>query len=124
MSLESHSTRPHRVRQATYDTSFVALIRRLRTDYPSYSSKKLAVIVGRDYGLSYSAATIGRIIQRFGLYFAKALRLRRRHRVARKLAVTRKPAGLRASGPRSLIEFDMKHIWVPGTGTRYAFVAV
>lgn len=123
-SLESRSRRPKRVRVATYDIDFVALIRKLRTDYPSYSAKKLAVIVIRDYGLGYSAATIGRIIRRFALYFSQVARLRKRHKTARKLAVARKPYGLKATGPRTLIEFDMKHIWVPGMGTRYAFVAV
>lgn len=68
-SLESRSTRPRHVRTATYDTTFVALVRKLRTDYPSYSAKKLARIVFRDYKYTYSAATIGRIIKRFGLYF-------------------------------------------------------
>ena len=62
-SLEDLSRKPHRVRSATYDVSFVALIRKLRTDYPSYSAKKLAVIVLRDYGINYSAATIGRAIK-------------------------------------------------------------
>jgi transposase InsO family protein len=112
------------VRQATYDTDFVALIRKLRTDYPSYSSKKLAWVVLRDYGITYSAATIGRIIQRFQLYFSKAIRLRRRHKTARKIAIARKPTDLKAKGPRNLIEFDMKHIWSPVLKTRYAFVAV
>ena len=123
-SLENVSKRPHRVRQAMYDTSFVALIRKLRTDYPSYSAKKLAVVTRRDYGLCSSAATIGRIIQRFKLYFSQAIRLRKKHKTGRKVAIARKPYGLQANGPRSLIEFDMKHIWVPGMGTRYAFVAV
>lgn len=123
-SLESRSTRPVHTRQATYDTSFVCRIRKLRIDYPSYSAKKLAWIVVRDYGYAYSAATIGRIIQRWRLYFAKTLRLSRLHKTARKLAILRKPSGLKAAGPRQLIEFDMKHIWVPGMHTRYAFVAV
>ena len=65
-SLESKSTRPHAVRLATYNTKFVALIRKLRTDYPSYSAKKLARIVWRDYDITYSAATIGRIIMFVG----------------------------------------------------------
>jgi putative transposase len=123
-SLENQSTRPKTVRPATYDLDFVAIIRKLRTDYPSYSAKKLAWVVLRDYGYGYSAATIGRIIQRFKLYFSKAIRLRQRHKLARKLAIARKPYNLKAKGPRKLIEFDMKHIWVPGSRTRYAFVAV
>lgn len=123
-SLESRSTRPRKVRRATYNTDFIALIRKLRTDFPSYSAKKLAWIVMRDYGYTYSAATIGRIIQRFKLYFSKAIQLRKRHKAARKSVVNRKPYSLKATAPRSLIEFDMKHIWRPGNITRYAFVAI
>lgn len=123
-SLEDMSRRPKRVRQATYDTSLVALVRKLRTDCPSYSAKKLAVVLKRDYGYLFSAATIGRVIQRFKLYFSQVPRLRRLHKISRKAQVARKPYGLRAHGPRSLIEFDMKHIWLPGAYRRYAFVAV
>ncbi len=123
-SLESMSTRPKQVRSVTYDLDFVRLIRKLRTDYPSYSSKKLAVVVNRDYGYDYSYGTIGRIIQKFKLYFSKAIRLRKRHATAKRLVRIRKPYNLRAVKPHSLIEFDMKHIWMPGAGTRYAFVAV
>lgn len=123
-TLEDRSRRPKRVRQVMYDHTLVSLIRRLRTDYPSYAAKKLAVVLTRDYDLTWSAATIGRVIQRFKLYFSAVPRLRRLHRAARKTVVARKPVGLRAHGPRSLIEFDMKHIWRPGGIRRYAFVSV
>lgn len=123
-SLEDASRRPKRVRQATYDHAFVSLVRKLRTNYPSYSSKKLAVILRRDYGRTYSASTIGRVMQRFKLYFSQVPRLRKLHRMARKVTVRRKAANLKAHGPRTLIEFDMKHIWLPGNIRRYAFVAV
>lgn len=124
VTLESQSTRPHAIRQATYDTDFVALIRRLRTDYPSYSSKKLARIVLRDYGISYSAATIGRIIKRFSLYFrAVVLLSKKRAKQARQIWKQRKPYLLQTDRPRSVIEFDMKHIYLGGV-KQYAFVAV
>lgn len=123
-SLESHSTRPCSVRKATYDTNFVGLIRKLRTDYPSYSAKKLARIILRDYSITYSAATIGRIIKRFGLYFRATVQLsKRRAARARQVWKQRKPYLLKADKPRSVIEFDMKHIYLGGV-KQYAFVAV
>jgi len=123
-SLESRSTRPKRVRQATYDLSFVSLIRKLRTDYPSYSAKKLARIVFRDYDYSYSAATIGRVIQRFSLYFrAKILASRKRAKKHQQVWKVRKPYLLKAEKARSVIEFDMKHIYLGGV-KHYAFVAI
>ena len=123
-SLESRSTRPRRVRQTTYTTDFVSLIRKLRTDYPTYSAKKLARIVFRDYGYSHSATTIGRIIKRFGLYFATKIKLsKQRSKRARQVWKQRKPYGLTTTTARSVIEFDMKHIYLGGI-KQYAFVAV
>lgn len=120
------STRPKRVRRATYDTDFVRLIRRLRTEYPMYSSKKLAVIITRDYTLRnvFSASTIGRIIRKFNLFFRRITTLRKLHaRRAQQAWKHRKPYGLTTTHPRSIIEFDMKHIRT-NSNTNYAFVAV
>ncbi len=74
-SLENRSQRPKHVRSSTYDYGLVKLIRKLRTDYPSYSSKKLHTILKRDYARLISAATIGRIIKKFGLYFRAIIKL-------------------------------------------------
>jgi transposase InsO family protein len=124
VSLESQSTRPKAVRQATYHTDFVVLIRKLRINYPSYSAKKLERIVFRDYGYTYSAATIGRIIKRFELYFrAKILASKKRAQRAKQAWKKRKPYLLKAYKPRSVIEFDMKHIYLAGV-KQYAFVAI
>ena len=122
-SLESLSRKPHRVRPATYDVNFVGLIRKLRTDYPSYSAKKLEVIVRRDYDISYSAATIGRVIKRFMLYFSQVVHLRNHRKGGKRSWITRKPFSLYTDGPRQVIEFDMKHIW-SANRRHYAFVAV
>jgi hypothetical protein len=123
-SLESRTTRPHHVRPATYDIAFVGLIRKLRTDYPSYSAKKLARIIFRDHDYHYSAATIGRIIKRFALYFRAALLLsKKRSQYRKQVWKQRKPYLLKADKPRSVIEFDMKHIYLGGV-KQYAFVAV
>jgi putative transposase len=80
--------------------------------------------VYRDYGITYSAATIGRIIKRFGLYFrAVVLASKRRAKQAKQVWKQRKPYLLKADKPRSVIEFDMKHIYLGGV-KQYAFVAV
>jgi transposase InsO family protein len=123
-SLEDLSRKPKSVRSVTYDTNFVNLIRSLRQDYPYLSAKKLARIVFRDYDLTYSAATIGRIIKRFGLYF-RAVILASKKRAKRQANIwkQRKPYLLKADKPRSIIEFDMKHIYLGGA-KQYAFVAV
>lgn len=122
--LEDCSRRPHRLRPTTYNTSLIKLIRKLRTDYPSYSSKKLAVILKRDWNIAYSHSTIGRIILKYKLYFRAAFKLVSQ-RSKRMVAVwkQRKPYNLQAKAPAKLIEFDMKHIYTCGQ-KQYAFVAV
>lgn len=123
-SLESRSRRPKHTRPVTYNTKFIKLIRKLRTDYPYLSAKKLARIVWRDYGISYSAATIGRIIKRYKLYFRAAVQAsRKRSKRAQQVWKKRKPYNLKATKPRSVIEFDMKHIYLGGV-KHYALVAL
>jgi IS30 family transposase len=124
VSLDNRSRKPHRLRPATYDTALVKLIRQLRTDYPSYSSKKLAVILRRDWSIYYSHATIGRIILKYKLYF-RALTRMARNRSRRAIAIwkIRKPYGLQAQAPAKVIEFDMKHI-LSGGQKQYAFVSI
>lgn len=123
-TLEARSHRPMKVRQATYDIALIKLIRKLRTDFPSYSSKKLAVILRRDWGIFYSHSTIGRIILKYKLYF-KAILTKSRIRSRRALEIwkQRKPYGLTADRPASVIEFDMKHIYINGS-KQYAFVSI
>lgn len=122
-SLEDLTRRPHKLRNVTYDYELVSLVRKLRQDYPRFSAKKLAVILKRDFNYYYSAATIGRIIQRFKLFFSKVARIARQRKGGIKSWITRKPYDLKANGPRQVIEFDMKHIYLSGV-RRYAFVAV
>lgn len=133
-SLENRSSRPRIVRTATYDTTFVTLIKAYRQDKDTatYSSRKLATIIRRDYphesAFHRSAATIGRIITAYRLFFQE---IRQRAADGRRRAIQtwkkRKPAGLHTSShgaaPRSLVEFDMKHI--PLNGKKYyAFCAI
>lgn len=123
-SLENHSCRPRRLRPTTYNTSLIKLVRSLRTDYPSYSSKKLAVILKRDWNIYYSHSTIGRIILKYQLYF-KAVVAQAHHRSKRAIEAwkRRKPYQLKANAPAKVIEFDMKHIYV-NCIKQYAFVAI
>lgn len=130
-TLENRSSRPHRVRTVKYNTEVVSLIRKYRQckDTATYSAKKLACIIHRDYpdqlDLHVSAATIGRIIRKYNLFFAeidKKTRKRPRYSTPWK---KRKPAGIhtKLSTARTLIEFDMKHVYVGGK-RYYAFCAI
>jgi len=128
-SLESKSCRPKRTRSVTYSEELVGYIRKIRQDNPSFSAVKVAKILLRDFAIEISAATVGRIIKRFNLFFTRMIRVhqklsataKRRWRI--KKQKERKPYGLKAIRPHQLIEFDMKHI-VVGPRTHYAFCAI
>jgi len=132
-SLEDLSSRPHRVRKAEWDEEIVALIRSYREDKDTaiYSAKKLARIFKRDYPdkpkFHLSRATIGRIIAKFKLFFSEVIKQhkKRSERIKRAWSESkkRKPYGLTATKPRSLIEFDMKHININGR-RYYAMCAI
>ena len=119
-SLEDRSRRPKQTRKPLYDWETIALIRKYREDKDTcaFSAKKLAAIIKEDYpGTKFciSAATIGRIIKKYDLFFHRIRQFTKRRtrqvRVWSKLK-KRRPAGLKATKPREIIEFDMKHIYV------------
>ena len=125
-SLESRSRRPHNVRQVTYDRKLVSLIKEYRENEQScyYSEKKLASIFQTEFNEDWchiSPATIGRIIKRYNFFFYPYVTLKTRTKRTKKIwnkLKKRKPAGLKATGPRQIIEFDMKHFNTTD-GTKY-----
>ena len=131
-SLENNSSRPHRVRSVQYDTQLITLVRQYRQDKDSatYSARKLARIIRRDYpdrpDLHFSRSTIGRIIHKYRLFFTEIVKkAKQRSKQALDTWKKRKPAGIHTnlSKPRTLIEFDMKHIYAGGR-KYYAFCAI
>ncbi len=118
-SLEDKSRKPHRIREPQYDWEVIALVRKYREDKDTcaFSAKKLAAIIKEDYPntkFCVSAATIGRIIKKFHLFFHRIKQYTKKRVKAVKYwnkYKKRRPAGLKATKPREIIEFDMKHIY-------------
>ena len=117
-ALESKSRSPKRKRQPKYSMGLVSKIREIRKDNPSWSAKKIRVILTWEMAEEEvpSAATIGRIIKKYNMFYRADIKTRRKRRkksakVAERL---RKPYNLRATKPNEIIEFDMKHINLPG----------
>lgn len=116
-SLEDGSRRPHKVRQTLYDYKLVLLIKEYREDENTYcySEKKLASIFWSEYTDEWchvSPATIGRIIKKYNYYFYPYVTLKTRSKRVKKVwskLKKQRPAGLKATRPRQIIEFDMKH---------------
>lgn len=117
-ALEAKSRRPKRKRQAAYDMQLVNLIREIRKDNPSWSAKKIYVILTweREGSCIPSVATIGRIIKKYDMFYRTDIQARTKRRKAAGKAAERKkkPYNLRASRPNEIIEFDMKQINLPG----------
>lgn len=115
-TLESKSRRPKRTRSAQYDFDTVRIIRKIRKEYPSFSAVKVSVILLRDYAIELSAATVGRIIKKFNLFFSKVIQCHKDHsKAAKRSWQTRKARErlryyMKPDKPRRIIEFDMKHI--------------
>jgi transposase InsO family protein len=119
--LEDASKRPARVRTPTTPTAHVDLIRTLRKVHPEYSKYKLQVILKRDHDIVLSASTIGRVITRYQLFFARPVRPK--GHPLRRVQRRRLPRGLTSLGPGDLVEVDVKHLPFMST-KRYAFVAI
>ncbi len=115
-TLETRSRRPKHFRDVQYDVEVVDIIRKIRREYPTFSAVKISVLLLRDYTIRISAATIGRIIKKYDMFFSKLVKLRRDHSKAGKRSwQTRKARErlkyyLKSDRPRRIIEFDMKHV--------------
>lgn len=118
-SLEDRTRKPHHIREPRYDWEIIALIRQYREnkDTCAFSAKKLAAIIKEDYPntkFCVSASTIGRIIKKFNLFFHRIKQFTKRRTIQIKAwnnLKKRRPAGLKATKPHEIIEFDMKHIY-------------
>lgn len=84
-SLEEHSRRPHHVRLPETDDNVVLLIRQLRQENPTMGKERIVAVLRQEHGVRVSASTVGRIIQRYGLFFAES----QYHRVKRRIAEDR-----------------------------------
>lgn len=130
LSLESHSTRPKHIRTAIYDAATVIIIRKIRREYPAFSSFKIAVILQRDYDITMSPATVGRIIKKYNLFFSRRVKLHQKLSRSRKRVVKRKREidrlcyHLQTAEPTRIIEFDLKHIVNYDGRKQYAFCAI
>jgi transposase InsO family protein len=119
--LEDASKRPVHVRTPVTPTAHVDLIRVLRKTHPEYSKYKLQVILERDHGVTLSASTIGRVITRYNLFFARPVRPK--GHPLRRVWHRRLPKELVGVKPGELVEVDVKHL--PLTDAkRYAFVTI
>ncbi|HEV2402583.1 MAG TPA: integrase core domain-containing protein [Candidatus Saccharimonadales bacterium] len=121
--LETLSKRPAHVRESQIPPEVISAVKMLRKANPEYSKYKLEVILKRDYGYRVSSSTIGRIIAKYGLYYAPPVKQKGHPGRRQSIAKLRKPKDFEPVNPGDLIEVDVKHL--PHiNGRRYGFVAI
>lgn len=120
--LEDRPRSPKRRRASTVPWQTVELVCHLRREHPAWSKHKIAVILKRDYDISLSSSTVGRIMKRRGLYNERVSQRKSR-------AQRRKKKRLRAQGwmkrafPGCLVQIDTKHLSFGGR-KYYQFTAI
>lgn len=127
-SLESKSSRPHKVREPETPSPVILRIQKLREQYPRWGRDKIQVLLKRE-GLYLSASTVGRVINRLKARGAlkepatlQTVREYRKRRWKPRYAI-RKPPDYVIKNPGDLIEIDTLEIkLLPGL-VRYQFTA-
>lgn len=116
--LEDKSKRPKRIRRSGIALEHIDLVRKLRKQYPYFSKYKLEVILRREYGITLSTSTVGRIIKKYKLFFVSAYPSKKqRYKQAR----IRLPKDFKTAEPGDLVQSDTKHIPFFGP-KRYLYV--
>lgn len=69
-SLEDRSKAPKHVPQPETNEQTIALIRAYRKERTQLSKEKISALLREEHGIEISASTVGRVIHRFGFYFA------------------------------------------------------
>lgn len=72
------STKPYNVREKQYTQSQIDLIIKIRKESPTYGKFKISVILKRDYGVTLSESTVGRIIK--GLIASNVIEISRSYK--------------------------------------------
>lgn len=130
LSLESRSCKPKHCRTAQYNARHIEIIKKIRHEYPTYSSFKVEVILRRDYDIKLSHATIGRIIKRYQMFYGRKVDLHHKlsktntNACKRRKVVNRLKYYLQTCEVGRIIEFDMKHITNGDGAKQYAFCGI
>lgn len=113
VSLEARSSRPHRVRQPTWDARLEQAVLRLRRTYPRWGKAKLQRLLQRE-GTSCSISMVGRILgklKRTGqLVEPRTRRTAKKHTSRPRPWAMRKPRDYEVREPGDLVQVDTKDV--------------
>ena len=114
-TLEGHSHRPRKVRQATWTPALAERVLLLRKQYPRWGKDKLVVLLRREKRV-VSVSMVGRIVvalKKRGVLHEPprpAVLLRARRKLRKRPWAIRKPKYWRMAQPGDLVEIDTKEI--------------
>ncbi len=119
--LNEQSRAPKKRRIPTTAPAAIMHICQIRRQYPAWSKYKIREILRRDYEITVSASTVGRVLRRRGLIDRKTSRKRRNAALRPK---RRYPRGFAISRPGDMLQMDTKHIMLTGGRKLYQFTAI
>jgi len=125
VTLESYSSLPHSFRQFRIPLETVNLIIQLRREEMGLSKYKLFLILKRDYGVTLSPSSIGRILIKKGLIKEARIskNVKRRRKINYVIPRIRASKQLRYQYPGFLVQVDTKHLIILGR-KYYQFTAI
>ena len=124
-TLESYSSKPKSFRKSNIPQETINLLIHLRKQDMGLSKYKLALILKRDYGISLSPSSTGRVLKVKGLIKEANLvkDIKRRKKINYVIPRLRASKQLRYQYPGYLIQIDTKHLIIL-SHTFYQFTAI
>jgi len=107
--LESKSKRPKRFRQSKIPKETIKKVLEIRRQNPTYGKEKIAVILKRDFSISLSVSSVGRLLKGFvqkGLVIPSRARIKRRRKRGFDQYAKRWKYGSKAKEPGQLVQID------------------
>jgi len=121
IGLNEQSRAPKKRPIPTTSPAAIMYICKIRKQYPAWSKYKIREILERDYGITVSSSTVGRVMKRRGLIDKKKSEKRSRAALCPK---RRFPRGFSISRAGDMIQMDTKYIMLPGGRKLYQFTAI
>jgi len=123
--LENYSRKPHNFRESSIPQEALNLAVKLRRQDMGLSKYKLSLILKRDYGVTLSPSSLGRILTKKGLIREAQLSkdIKRRRKINYVIPRIRASKQLRYQYPGLLVQVDTKHLIILGK-KYYQFTAI
>jgi transposase InsO family protein len=107
--LEKRSKRPKKFRQSKIPKETIEIVLNIRKQNPTYGKDKINIILKRDFAISLSVSSVGRLIKNFkekGLIIPSYARVRKRRKRIFKEHAKPWQYGIKIDGPGQMVQID------------------